>query len=114
MRRVIPRARDRIATRGAAMPLSAACRCLCAGALSVLAACSGASEPDASGPVAGWPVYAADLAGTRHSPLTQITPANVGDLEVAWTHRSGDILDGKSSLAPSAFQNTPILFGESL
>src|SRR5262245_34766245 len=82
--------------------------------LAALAACGGAPEPDASGPVAGWPVYAADLGGTRHSPLTQITPANVRRLDVAWTYHSGDILDGKTSLAPSAFQNTPILFGDSL
>src|SRR5512134_3277564 len=87
---------------------------LCTAALAALAACSGAPDADTSGPVAGWPVYAADLGGTRHSPLTQITPANVGELEVAWTYRSGDILDGTSSLAPSAFQNTPILFGDSL
>src|SRR5262245_19726967 len=87
---------------------------VCAAALAALGACSGAPDVDGSGPVAGWPVYAADLAGTRHSPLTQITPANVSRLEVAWTHRNGDILDGKSTLAPSAFQNTPILFGDSL
>jgi quinoprotein glucose dehydrogenase len=85
-----------------------------AAALAALPACSDAPPVDGSGPVAGWPVYAADLGGTRHSPLTQITPANVGELEVAWTYRSGDILDGTSSLAPSAFQNTPILFGDSL
>ena len=96
------------------MRLAKAGQVLSTAALAALAACSGAPEPDASGPVAGWPVYAADLGGTRHSPLTQITPANVEDLEVVWTHRSGDILDGKSSLAPSAFQNTPILFGDSL
>jgi len=79
-----------------------------------LAACSDAPESRQSGPVADWPVYAADIGGSRHSPLTQITPENADDLEVAWTYRSGDILDGKSSLAPSAFQNTPILFGDTL
>ncbi len=79
-----------------------------------LSACSDVPELDLSGPVAGWPVYAADLGGTRHSPLTQITPENARHLDVAWTYHSGDILDGKSSLAPSAFQNTPILFADSL
>jgi quinoprotein glucose dehydrogenase len=83
-------------------------------AAAALAACGGPSEAPSPGPVAGWPVYGADLGGSRHSPLTQITPKNVGSLEVAWTYHSGDILDGKSSLAPSAFQNTPILFGDSL
>jgi quinoprotein glucose dehydrogenase len=83
-------------------------------ALVALAACHGDAELDRTGPVAGWPVYGADLGGTRHSTLTQIAPANVASLEVAWTYRSGDILDGSSNLAPSAFQNTPILFGDAI
>jgi quinoprotein glucose dehydrogenase len=87
---------------------------VCASALAAFAACSDAPDTDTPGAVAGWPVYGADLGGTRHSPLTQLTPANVGELEVAWIHRSGDILDGTTSLAPSAYQNTPILFGDSL
>jgi quinoprotein glucose dehydrogenase len=96
------------------MRLATKLRLGCASALAALAACDGTPELDAGGPVAGWPVYGGDLGGTRHSPLAQITPANVRRLEVAWTYRSGDILDGSSSLAPSAFQNTPILFGDSL
>ena len=36
-----------------------------------------------------WPMYNRDLAGTRHSPLTQITPANVSRLARAWTFRMG-------------------------
>jgi quinoprotein glucose dehydrogenase len=32
-----------------------------------------------------WPTYGHDPAGLRHSPLTQITPANVSKLEHAWT-----------------------------
>src|SRR5262245_66619686 len=99
--------------RGVSMrPTDAICALACA--VAALAACGGPSEVERPGPVAGWPVYGADLGGSRHSPLTQITPKNVGALEVAWTYHSGDILDGKTSLAPSAFQNTPILFGDSL
>jgi quinoprotein glucose dehydrogenase len=79
-----------------------------------LAACGAEAPPQEPGPVAGWPVYGGDAGGSRHSPLTQIAPANVGELEVAWTFHSGDVLDGSTSLAPSAFQNTPILFGDSL
>lgn len=33
-----------------------------------------------------WPTYGHDAASTRFSPLTAITPANVGDLEVAWVY----------------------------
>ena len=33
-----------------------------------------------------WPTYGHDLAGTRYSPLRQITPANVTQLQRAWTY----------------------------
>ena len=42
-----------------------------------------------SGPVAGsseWPTYGHDAGGMRFSPLTEMTPANVGRLTVAWTY----------------------------
>ena len=34
-----------------------------------------------------WPMYNRDFAGTRFSPLTQITTANVGTLKKAWTYQ---------------------------
>ena len=82
--------------------------------LGILQGCDSGAPIDYSGPVSGWPVYAADIGGSRYSPLTQITPENVADLEVAWTYHHGDVLDGSKSLAPSTFQNTPILFGDLL
>ena len=33
-----------------------------------------------------WPTYGHDSGGMRFSPLTQITPKNVGELKVAWTY----------------------------
>src|SRR5215831_14244045 len=33
-----------------------------------------------------WPTFGHDLAGTRYSPLKDITPANVGKLTRAWTY----------------------------
>lgn len=36
-----------------------------------------------------WPTYGHDPGGQRYSPLTQITPANVGQLERAWTFHVG-------------------------
>lgn len=36
-----------------------------------------------------WPVYGHDPGGMRHSPLTQITAANVGKLERVWTFHHG-------------------------
>src|SRR5437764_15368036 len=54
------------------------------GAGCVVLAQSGA----ASGRVAAreWPTYGHDPGNMRFSPLTQITPANVGRLSVAWTY----------------------------
>lgn len=36
-----------------------------------------------------WPVYGRDPGGARFSPLTQITRANVAQLQVAWTYHTG-------------------------
>src|ERR1700679_293759 len=33
-----------------------------------------------------WPTYGHDSGGMRYSPLKQITPTNVSNLEVAWTY----------------------------
>jgi quinoprotein glucose dehydrogenase len=74
----------------------------------------GATPRDDSGPVAAWPAYGGNAEGTRYSPLTQITRENVSALEVAWIHRSGDVLDGSSSLGKSSLQVTPILVHDTL
>lgn len=37
-----------------------------------------------------WPTYNHDLAGTRYSPLTQITPRNVPQLKLAWAYRPSE------------------------
>jgi len=39
-----------------------------------------------------WP--GGDLGGGHYSEADQITPANVKNLKVAWTHRSGDFREG--------------------
>jgi len=38
-------------------------------------------------PAADWPMFNRDLAGTRYSPLTQITVANVANLKQVWSYR---------------------------
>jgi quinoprotein glucose dehydrogenase len=78
-------------------------------------ACRPAVQVPTGGPVAGWPEYGGNPGGTRHSPLTQITPENVSALEVAWTHHSGDIEDGSHGMGMrSSYQVTPILVGDTL
>ncbi|NUM53584.1 MAG: pyrroloquinoline quinone-dependent dehydrogenase [Candidatus Hydrogenedentes bacterium] len=62
------------------------------------------------GPTATWPDYGNDKGGSRYSPLTQITPANVKYLQKAWEYHTGDVSDGKGAIkATSAFEATPIL-----
>ncbi|HSW14861.1 MAG TPA: membrane-bound PQQ-dependent dehydrogenase, glucose/quinate/shikimate family [Solimonas sp.] len=66
-----------------------------------------------------WRHYGNTLAGTRHSPLTQITPDNVGQLQAAWTWHAG-----KSDYDPKDFleqfrsiltiEATPLKIGERL
>lgn len=53
-------------------------------ALSILFACSPLVGRAAS-PPEEWRTYGHDTGGMRHSPLRQITPANVQDLAPAWT-----------------------------
>jgi alcohol dehydrogenase (cytochrome c) len=44
-----------------------------------------------------WPSYHGDYTGRRHSSLAQITPANVGDLTLAWALQTGQTASIKSS-----------------
>jgi len=44
-----------------------------------------------------WPLYHGDYSGKRHSSLTQITPANVGRLTLAWAFQTNQGAEIKSS-----------------
>ena len=68
----------------------------------LLTACGDSGRVDYSGPTAGWAHWGNDAGGQRHSPLTQITPANVGGLRIAWTYRIGAVSDQSSSPTPQA------------
>ena len=48
------------------------------------------SQPPARDAATEWRVYGGNAAGTRYSPLTQITRENVGRLAVAWTFDTGE------------------------
>ncbi len=79
---------------------------------SLLADCGAPPEIPSGGPTSEWEVYGASPGGARYSPLTQITPANVDRLEIAWTYHTGDVSEGGEG-APAAnassFQATPIV-----
>ncbi|HEV7137126.1 MAG TPA: pyrroloquinoline quinone-dependent dehydrogenase [Steroidobacteraceae bacterium] len=79
------------------------------------AAMAGDSAAAAQGAAAksadtGWESYGGDPGGTRYSPLSQISPANVGRLQVAWVYRTGELGQGVTDWQRSAFEATPILY----
>ena len=82
--------------------------------LLLVVGCSDPIEIDYSGPTAQWAAYGGNGGGSRYSPLTQITKKNVAALEIAWEYHTGDIDDGAETLLGTAFQNTPILVGDTL
>src|SRR5579862_2916333 len=60
-------------------------------------------------PETGWPTYGNDPGGTRYSPAKQIDLANVSQLKVAWTYRTGALPNDAELDKKAAFEATPIL-----
>src|SRR4029077_11145131 len=58
---------------------------LLAAALTVWSVHAAASE---------WTAYGGDGRGQRYAPAAEITPKNVGELELAWTFRTGELGQG--------------------
>lgn len=58
-----------------------------------------------------WAAYGRTEAGQRYSPLAQITPANVKDLEVAWEYHAGDV---HVDLPGTALESTPLIVGDTM
>lgn len=55
-----------------------------------------------------WLTFSGDYTGQRHSPLNQITPANVAGLQEQWTFDSGLPVGNRGTEA------TPLFFGDRL
>lgn len=53
-----------------------------------------------------WPYFGGEPGGTRFSRLAQLTPANVGELRLAWTFRTGELANG--------LEVTPLKVGDSV
>lgn len=49
-----------------------------------------------------WITFSGDYSGQRHSPLTQITPRNIGRLVPVWTFQTGTLTRGRG------FETTPL------
>lgn len=91
-----------------------------------LVGCGSDTSPAATGTAAaqeggltattGWEHYGGDEGGSRFSPLSQINPDNVDQLQPAWTYHTGD-LDPDTFPDPfntPAMQVTPILAQDTL
>ena len=62
---------------------------------------------------ADWPAYGGTYEAARYSPLTQITPDNVGELERAWEFNTGD-LPSEAAEGKYSPENTPLKVGDAL
>jgi quinoprotein glucose dehydrogenase len=79
----------------------------------IAATADAGQPPDGGQPAEDWRAYGRTQAGLRYLPLTQITPANVKDLKVAWTFRTGD-LPGPNDPVETTFEVTPLKVSDTL
>ncbi|MBV9502703.1 MAG: pyrroloquinoline quinone-dependent dehydrogenase [Acidobacteriaceae bacterium] len=58
-----------------------------------------------------WPFYGYDSGGSRYSPVSQITPGNVKNLQRAWTYHTGEkpAASGPRGQRQVAFETTPLV-----
>lgn len=63
---------------------------------------------------AQWRWYGGDAGGTRHSTHARITRDNVGQLEIAWSYRTGELGAGLARARKMSFEATPILIDDTL
>ncbi|TSD84852.1 glucose/quinate/shikimate family membrane-bound PQQ-dependent dehydrogenase [Mycobacterium sp. KBS0706] len=78
-----------------------------------IAASGAPPQPPAGQPDEDWRSYGRTQSGQRYSPLAEITPANVKELKVAWTFRTGD-LPGENDPGETTFEVTPIKVRDTL
>jgi quinoprotein glucose dehydrogenase len=84
-------------------------------ALAIAVLASAALIVCAQGPAdQDWPAHGGDSGHTQASPLEQITPSNVGRLQVAWTYRTGDARPpGRSQIQCNPIVVGGVLYGTS-
>ena len=79
-------------------------------ALSLILPLAGPSAGTA-GQTSEWRAYAADHAGTKYAPVSQINKQTVHDLQIVWRQSTVPAATrrGNTMRAPSASQNTPLM-----
>ena len=69
----------------------------------------------AEGEADAWAAYGRTAAGTRFSPASQITPANIADLKPAWTYQTGETSEKMPDVkALISFMSTPLMVKDRL
>ncbi|PWE51070.1 MULTISPECIES: pyrroloquinoline quinone-dependent dehydrogenase [Thioclava] len=61
-----------------------------------------------------WNSFHGQLSAQKYSPLTQINPDNVGDLEKVWQVHTGDVSDGSGDKPATVWSATPIFANDTL
>ncbi|MGS1015567.1 membrane-bound PQQ-dependent dehydrogenase, glucose/quinate/shikimate family [Allosphingosinicella humi] len=75
---------------------------------------AGMADPALMQVGADWPAYGATYSARRYSPLAQITPENVGELERAWVAHTGDMPATEQAAKMYGAETTPLKVGDSL
>ncbi len=78
---------------------------LVAGAVWIAPGVSGQNTGQPSTSNGEWPMYTADLKGSKYSPLDQINGSNFGKLEVAWRFKT----DNLGPRPENKLEGTPIM-----
>ncbi|WP_449467958.1 membrane-bound PQQ-dependent dehydrogenase, glucose/quinate/shikimate family [Stenotrophomonas humi] len=68
---------------------------------------------DDAPPPGEWHAYGRSDHGQRFSPLEQITPSNVGQLQLAWQMRTGDMRQ-PADVGETTYEVTPLKIGNTL
>lgn len=74
----------------------------------------GYDVPSFGAAAADWPVWGRTNGGSRYSPLDQITPDNVGNLQQAWRYQSGDLKFTDEGPPHFGAESTPIKVGNTV
>lgn len=82
------------------------------GTLPVRGAAVTSAPPDAV-PDGDWQAYGRTSLGQRYSPLSQITPENVSNLQVAWTYHTGDVRR-EDDPTETTYEVTPLKVGDTV
>jgi quinoprotein glucose dehydrogenase len=67
-----------------------------------------------AGPAQEWPFYGADQAGSKYSPLADISRDNVDRLKLAWEWKTNEAPIAEHGTRPGQFQTTPLMIGNVL